>query len=190
MRLSVLSLASVALVPLVGLGADLRSTAWSPESQSTAKAAAVTALLDAQKLDAIAAREDPATGRFAAALYYPGVQLLVVSAVHPQPDLVEQRIAERKYRDVYLDLQGPATQKGRFFVLDLKADGLKRTRGDAAFDQTYINGTDRISYDGDWTGQKMSQSKYDERFKRDDERYVQMLTALERELAQPGGMAR
>jgi hypothetical protein len=190
MKPFVLSLAGVALVSLVALRADPKSAAWSEESQSAAKAATVTTLLNAQKLDAIAAREDPQTGRFAAALYYPGVQLLVVSAVHPQPDLIEQRIVARKYRDAYLDLQGPATEKGRFFVLDLKADGLKRTRGDAAFDQTYINGTDRISYDGDWTSQKMSRSKYDQRFKRDDERYVQMLTAFERELAHSGGTAR
>ena len=188
MNLLVLSLASGTLVSFLALRADLLPPGGSQASQSAAKVAAVTRLLDKHKLDAVAAHEDMSTGRFAAALYFPDAQLLVVSALHPQPDVAAQRLAERKYRDVYLDLQGAATQKGRFFVLDMQADGLKRTReSGAAFDQTYINGVDRISYDGDWTGQKMSQSNYDERFKRDDERYVKLLTALEQELMQQGG---
>jgi hypothetical protein len=191
MNLRVLNLVSVALVPLMMLVADLTAAAGGQESQSSLKAAAVTKLLDTQKLDAVAAREDEQTGRFAAALYYPGVQLLAVSAVHPQPDVAAQRLAERKYRELYLDLQGAATQKGRFFVLDLGADGLKRTReGGAVFDQTYIDGADRISFDGDWRDQKMSQAKYEERFQRDDKRYAQMLAALEQELTRHAGTAR
>jgi hypothetical protein len=191
MNLRVLSLVSVALVSLLLFVANLTAAVRGQESQSSSKAAAVTKLLDAQKIDAVAAIEDQQTERFAAALYYPGTQLLVVSAVHPQPDVAAQRLAERKYRDVYLDLQSSATRKGRFFVLDLEADGLKRTReGGAAFDQTYIDGTNLISYDGDWKNQQMSQAKYEERFQRDDKRYAQMLAALEHELTRQAGTAR
>jgi hypothetical protein len=183
MYLLVLSLASGALVSMLALRADLLPPVPSQTSLSAARVAAVTSLLDKLELDAVAAHEDTSSGRFAAALYFPDVQLLVVSALHPQPDLAAQQLAERRYRDVYLDLQGAATRIGRFFVVDMQADGLKRTheRG-TAFDQTYINGAERISYAGDWTGQKMSQSKYGERFRRDDERYVKLLTALEQEL--------
>lgn len=187
MNLRILSLVSVALVPLLMFVANLTAAVGGQESQSSAKAAAVTKLLDAQKLDAVAAIEDQQTGRFAAALYYPGTQLLVVSAVHPQPDVAAQRLAERKYRDVYLDLQGSATRKGRFFVVDLEADGLKRTReSGAAFDQTYIDGTNLISYDSDWKKQEMSQATYQERFQRDDKRYAGILAALEQELTRQG----
>ncbi len=191
MSLRVLTLVSVALVPLLVFVASLTAAVRSQESQSSLKATAVAKLLDTLKLDAVAAIEDQQTGRFAAALYYPGTQLLVVSAVHPQPDVAAQRLAERKYRDVYLDLQGSATRKGRLFVLDLKADGLKRTReGGAAFDQTYIDGANQISYDGDWKTQKMTPAQYDERFQRDDKRYAEILAALEHELTRQAGTAR
>jgi len=191
MSLPVLTLVSVALVPLLVFVASLTAAVRSQESQSSLKATVVAKLLDTLKLDAVAAIEDQQTGRFAAALYYPGTQLLVVSAVHPQPDVAAQRLAERKYRDVYLDLQGSATRKGRLFVLDLEADGLKRTReGGAAFDQTYIDGANQISYDGDWKTQKMTPAQYDERFQRDDKRYAEILAALEHELTRQAGTAR
>jgi hypothetical protein len=182
MNRRLLSRVSVAFVPLL-MFVTLRAATGRQQSESSLKAAAVTKLLDAQKLDAVAALEDEQTGRFAAALYYPGAQLLVVSAVHPQPTFAAQRLAERKYRDIYLDLQGAATRKGRFFVLDLGADGLKRTRdGGTGLDQTYTEGANLISYDGDWKSQKLSQAKYEERFQRDDKRYAQILAALEHEL--------
>ena len=112
----------------------------------------------------------------------PGAQLLVVSAAHPSPQFVQERIANRQYRDVYMDLQGPATQNGRLFVMDLAADGLHdRPRGEG-FDITYQSGANQVSFDGDWKDKKMNRAQYDERFKADDERYAQMLAALEREL--------
>ncbi len=70
------------------------------ESTSSARAAIVTKLLDQLKRDAIAAQDPDRPNRFVAALYYPGAQLLAVSAAYPAPELLQQRIAERKYRDV------------------------------------------------------------------------------------------
>ena len=154
------------------------------ESASATKAAALTKLLDQQKLDVVAAHDPNQPGRFVAALYYPGAQLLAVSAAYPAPELLQQKIADRKYRDVYMDLQVPATQQGRFFVMDLQANGLRKTRdGDAAFDITYENGGNQVSFDGDWSRQNMSKTLYDARFKADDERYAKMLSALEHEMA-------
>ncbi len=95
----------------------------------------------------------------------------------------QQRIANRQYRDVYMDLQGPATQKGRLFVMDLGADGLRYRPDGDVFDITYHSGADQVSFDGDWKDQKMTREQYDQRFKNDDERYARMLAALERELA-------
>lgn len=77
----------------------------------------------------------------------------------------------------------PATQDGRFFVMDLQADGLRQTRDDAAFDITYENGANQVSLDGDWKRQRLSRSEYERRFKKDDERYARILGALERQLA-------
>ncbi len=168
----------VASVVLVGGPAAVEQ-----ESVSSARAALVTTLLDQLKLDAIAAPDPDHPNRFVAALYYPGAQLLAVGAAYPAPELLQQRIAERKYRDVYMDLQVPATQNGRFFVMDLQADGLRQARDDVAFDITYENGANQVSFDGDWKRQQLSRSEYARRFKQDDERYARILAALERELA-------
>jgi hypothetical protein len=160
------------------------------ESASATKAAALTKLLDQQKLDVVAAHDPNQPGRFVAALYYPGAQLLAVSAAYPAPELLQQKIADRKYRDVYMDLQVPATQQGRFFVMDLQANGLRKTRdGDAAFDITYENGGNQVSFDGDWSRQNMSKTLYDARFKADDERYAKMLSALEHEMTRASAAA-
>ena len=56
-------------------------------------------LLDARKLDAIAAADGGAPGAYAAALYFPGTQLLVVSAKYAAPPLLDDKLA-KKGRDV------------------------------------------------------------------------------------------
>lgn len=171
------------LIAGVGVMMAAVGSAARQEPASATKAAAVTRLLDQYKLDAIAAQDPDEPDRFVAALYYPGAQLLAVSAAYPAPQVLHQKIADRKYRDVYLDLQVPATQQGRLFVMDLQANGLRQTRdGDAAFDITYEHGANQVSFDGDWKRQHMSRAQYDARFKTDDERYARILAALEREL--------
>ena len=171
-------------IVVVGLAMAVAAPATArQESASSARAAALTKLLDQHKLDAVAAHDPDQPDRFVAALYYPGAQLLAVSAAYPAPQVLQQRIADRRYRDVYMDLQVPATQDGRFFVMDLQADGLRNSRdGNAAFDITYESGGNQVSFDGDWKRQNMSRSQYDARFKADDERYARMLAALEREM--------
>lgn len=171
------------VVVALGMGVATPATGGQ-ESASSARAAALTKQLDQHKLDAIAAPDPDQPDRFVAALYYPDAQLLAVGAAYPAPQVLQQRIADRKYRDVYLDLQVPATRQGRFFVVDLQADGLRHTRNaDGAFDITYESGGNQVSFDGDWKRQNMTRSQYDARFKADDERYARLLAALERELA-------
>ena len=157
------------------------------DSASGPSAAAVTKLLNQQKLDAIAAQDSEQPDRFVAALYYPGAQLLAVSAAHPNPEVARERIANRQYRHVYMDLQGPATRDGRLFVIDLGANGLQDRRDGDALDITYHSGANQVSFDGDWNAQGMSREQYDQRFKADDERYAHMLAALQRELSRPDG---
>jgi hypothetical protein len=170
---------TIGVVVVVALAGTLGAV---PDSASGSKAEAIRQLLDQQKLDAIAAQDPEQPDRFVAALYYPGAQLLAVSATHPMPQVMQERIANRQYRDIYMDLQGPATRKGRLFVIDLGADGLHDRPEADGFDITYRSGAEQVSFDGDWKAQKMSREQYDERFKGDDERYAQMLAALVREL--------
>ena len=111
------------------------------DSQSASAAAALTALLDARKLDAIATRDPDQPGNFVAALYFSGSQLLVISSPYPQPALLDKRIAAGDYRDVYVDLNSALSHEGQFFVMDLLGDGLRRAcERDQPFDSTARNG--------------------------------------------------
>lgn len=148
------------------------------ESRSAAAAASLTALLDQNKLEAVAARSLDQPDRFVAALYFPGSQLLVVSSAYPVPAALEQRIATGDYREAYMDLQGAGSRKGRLFVTDLEADGLRATRSDQAFDVTYTDGVKQMSFDGEWKSKKLSERDYDSAYQAQDEQYARMLEAL------------
>ena len=149
------------------------------ESQSAGPVATLTALLDDHKLDAIAARDPDQPGYVVAALYFPGSQLLVVSAPYPVAAVLDKRLAEGKYMDVYLDVQAPASHAGHFFVVDLLADGLRRVCDrDQPFDSTSRNGEKSVSFDGNWAAQQLTDADYNARFREDDARYARILGAL------------
>ena len=169
--------AIIGVVTGVMAGAVPVAAAETPQSASAA--AALTKLLDDLKLEAVAVRDPQDATRFISALYMPGSQLLVVSARYPAPAVLEQRIAEGKFRDAYLDIQGAGTRDGRFFVMDLQADGLRRDPDrNQPFDIIYKNGVDRVTYDGDWKTQKLTEAAYAERFAADDRQYARLLVAL------------
>ena len=141
------------------------------DSQSASAAAALTALLDARKLDAIATRDPDQPGNFVAALYFSGSQLLVISSPYPQPALLDKRIAAGDYRDVYVDLNSALSHEGQFFVMDLLGDGLRRAcERDQPFDSTARNGASQVEFDGNWERQKLTEAAYDARFGQDDVR--------------------
>jgi hypothetical protein len=149
------------------------------ESTSTAAAAALTQLMEARKLEAIAARDPEQPGRYFAALYIPGSQLLVISSPYPVPALLDKRIAEGKYMDVYLDINGAPSHQGQFFVMDSQADGLRRVcEQDQPFDSTSRNGTAYLSFDGKWDAQQLTEEQYNARFVEDDARYAAILKVL------------
>ena len=148
-------------------------------SQSAAPAASLTASLELHKIDAIAARDPDEPGRYVAALRVPGPLLLVVTAPYPVPVALDKLIADGKYMDAYLNLQGQVTRAGHFFVVDSLADGLTRVcELDRPFDSTTIDGAAAISYDGKWDSQKLTEGEYNVRFTRDDARYARMLKVL------------
>ena len=68
-----------------GLMASLPAGAAGQESKSAPLAKQLAAALDAAKLDSVAARDPSREDTFFAALYYPGVQLLAVSAKYSAP---------------------------------------------------------------------------------------------------------
>jgi hypothetical protein len=149
------------------------------QSQSALAAGTLVRLLGAQGLQAVAAKDPDDPGRFIAALYIPGAELLVVSATYPVPSLLEQRLHKKEYRDVYLDLQATPTTKGRLFIEDMQSDGLKPTcPSGVRFDVAIENGTVETRFNGDFAAQKLTEGEYRSRFEAVEARYAKMLSAL------------
>ena len=137
------------------------------------------ALLE-HRLEAIAARDPEAADRFVAALFFPDSQLLVISASYSSPSVLEQKLAQKNYRDVYLDLGTSQFANTSVFVQDMKADGLCHDRNQTA-DIFYEGGASTI-FDGDWKRHGGSQQDYEQRLAAVDERYSKLLELLLTEL--------
>ena len=168
-RVVICSLVLVCLAPAV---------ASAQESKSSSLAKQLAAALDAGKLDSIAAKDPASPDVFAAALYFPGMQLLVISGKYAVPQLLTDRVGRKEYRDVYLDLNGASAADTKVFIEDPGADGLKAKREEnQAFDQCEIGGK-RTMFNGDWKMQKLSEDDYMKAYGAADARYSQILTAL------------
>src|SRR5678815_2453971 len=97
-----------------------------------------------------------APDQFAAILYFPGSQLLVVGAKYYVPERMDYSIGEKKYRDVYIDLNSAAVPKTKIFISDLGANGLQaKKRGNGPNDTVDVDGKTRV-FDGDWKKAKIS----------------------------------
>ena len=83
---------------------SISTSALGQESKSAALAKQLSTALDMAKLGAVAAKDPSKPGMFIAALYFPGTQLLVVSAQYAVPMLLDEKITKKDYREVYLDL--------------------------------------------------------------------------------------
>ena len=137
------------------------------------------AALDRIGLEAIAAVDSSEPDTFVAALKIQGGRLLVVQARHPSVDGLLQRLAARQYRDVYLDLQGTPTQKGKFFVQDAGANGILTTLpGSIEVDVLYEDGERQTLFDGNLVAQHVTAAEYEARLAAADVRYARLLTLL------------
>ena len=147
-------------------------------STSAALAVELAELMDGAGLSAAAA-EDPAEDeRFVAALFFPGRQILAVSATYSAPLLLQQKIADGDYRDVYIDLNSASDPESRFFVDDLGADGLQASPdGDGPHD-TCDRGGRSLTLDGDWSRQQMSEDEYRQAFSEADTDFANILKLL------------
>ena len=146
-------------------------------SKSVALAKELTALLDAKKLDSIAARSASAADQFVAALYFPG-QLLVVSARYSAPPVLNEKIARSEFKDVYIDLNAASIPESKVLITDLGADGLRPKReANQPFD-TQDTAAKGIRFDGNWREDKMSEADYMKAFSEADESYIRALEVL------------
>lgn len=170
-RLVLSVLAGVVIVSAAG-------PAFAQEPKSVALVKELAAAMDSAKLDAIAAKDPASKDTYFAALYFPGSQLLAVSARYEVPQLLDERIDKREFREIYTDLNSACMQGTKYLVMDIGADGLKPRKDDNRFD-TCDTGAKSYVFDGDWKAQKLaSEAEYDKAFADADGHYVRMLTAL------------
>ena len=170
-------LVAVAAAASLAVAASVTAGHAQQDPKSSAAAKELAQLLEAAKLDSIAGRDPAQADQFVAALYFPG-QLLVVQARYSAPVLLEQKIAKKEYRDVYIDLNSAATPDSRFFVEDLGIDGLRSRREDnQAFDSVENTGK-RTMFDNEWRRQQLSEQEYMKVFTAADERYTEILALV------------
>jgi hypothetical protein len=148
----------------------------SSDSRSEGIAKELAQALDAAKLDSIAAADPSTPGSFVAAIYIPGIQLLVVSAKYTAPALLVDKIKSGNYRDVYMDLHAAGAPGSRIFVQDVGPDGLGSKSGDNADSWEAVGQT--LSFDGDWKKAKMTSADYNKACTDADDRYAKMLSLL------------
>ncbi len=152
--------------------------ALAQDSESARAAKQLAAALDAAKVDAIAAKDPNRPGTYVAALYFSGAQLLVISAQYSAPALLDQKLAKKEYRDIYLDLYGAPIPGTKVFIEDFGPDGLKaKPENDSAPDSYEASGK-RTAFDGKWDAQKLSENEYQQAFTAAGGLYAKMLTAL------------
>lgn len=165
--------------------APLATTLLAQESKSAAGARELAQLLQARKLDSIAARHPGGPDQFVAALHFPG-QLLVVWARYSAPALIAEKIAKGEFREVYIDLNSASLPESKVLVTDLGADGLKAKRVEnEPFDQQDAGGKG-IRFDGNWREDKMSEQDYMKIFTEADAAYAQAIAALIAQLKKSG----
>ena len=154
------------------------------ESKSAPLAAELCKLLDAQKLDSIAARQ--VGDQYVGALYFSGAQLLVVKGKFPSASRMDDLLTKREFKEVYMDLSGATDQQTRAFVMDLGANGLRFKREDNQPFDTADVGSKSYKFDGEWGGKaKITEEEYRKTYAQIDEEYAQMLQALIAQLKKP-----
>jgi len=156
---------------------SLPSVSVAQVSKSAAVAKELVQVLGQKKLDAIAARMPTPDGHFAAALYFPNVQLLVISGHYSAPQLMDPRLAAKQYRDTYMELSGTVTPATKLFVQDMGEPGLSQRKQESMYD-TWNQAGKIVMFDGDPGKQKISDGDYAKNFAAADEEYARILGAL------------
>lgn len=151
----------------------------SSESKSAPLVKEVGWLLERNDLRAIATVDPTDPDRFLAASFYPKAQLLALSARHGNPALLRELINDRNYHQVYAQLRSAGVREGKLFIQDLGADGLWLIRKRSEpFDIIYESVDRRTIFDGNWKRQTLPREEYEHRFRRADDRYARILSAL------------
>ncbi|MBA3639403.1 MAG: hypothetical protein H0W53_08975 [Acidobacteria bacterium] len=136
----------------------------------------LTEVMAERRLSAIAARDPEAPDRYVAAMLFPGVQLLLISARSDAPAYIDAEMSAQKYGNVYAALHQGVTDS-KLFVQDMGGDGLHGT-ADRNPDIVYERGVQRHLLDGDHKAVKMSSDAYTKHVEALDRRYARLLTLV------------
>src|SRR5882672_5028997 len=130
MTLMIHRLRGVALTAVLALSPAI---AAAQDSKSANVVTELVKMMDTMKLDSFAVKGG-GPNEYVGALYFPGSQLLVVSAKFDGTYRGDQLIGEKNYRDIYIDLNSASVPTSKVFVSDLGANGLHARKDD---NQTY-----------------------------------------------------
>lgn len=138
----------------------------------------LTQLLDSRKLADVAVADTQNPGTYVAALYFPGTQLLVVSAKYTAPQMLTELLARKDFKGVYVELTSASVQSSKVFVMDAYANGLlPKPSGDQPADSVDRGGT-LSTFDGAWKKAKITEADYMKSFGEADAAYIHLLQLL------------
>lgn len=148
------------------------------EAKSSDVAKQLAQLLDQQKLQSFAAADKNNPGTYVAVMYFPGTQLLVVSAKYSAPALLDQKLAQKDYQGAYADLASASIVASRLLVMDTLADGLVAKPGNDQPPDSVDRAGKQITFDGDWKKAKESEADYMKTFTDVDDAYSHAMQIL------------
>jgi hypothetical protein len=150
--------------------------AYAQDSRSATSVTELVKMLDSMKLDSFAVK-GTSPNEYVGALYFPGTQLLVVSAKFDTPWRADSLLGMKDYRDLYIELNSASQPNTKVFVSDLSANGLHPKKDGNLYDTVDVGGK-TYNFDGDWKKAKITEDDYTKAFSTTDEQYSQMIQAL------------
>ena len=179
---------ALCLALALGVSLALGGTAAAADgpSKSAALAKELAQQLDQAKMDHIAARDPEDPTRFIGAMYFPGTELVTVAGKYSVPVLLNEKLLNHNYKDVYVDLSSASDRATRITVEDLRADGLPTSKLKDGPPDSFDQGGTSLVFDFDWKKAKLTQDEYMKKVTAADEQYAKLLTVLLAEVKKIG----
>ena len=115
MTLTIRRLSGIALAAILLLAPAIASA---QDSRSATSVLELVKMLETMKLDAFAVKGS-SPNEYVGALYFPGTQLLVVSAKFDTPWRADSLLTMKNYRDLYIELNSASQPNTKVFVLGI-----------------------------------------------------------------------
>lgn len=162
------------------------SAARAQDAKSVELVKQLTGLLDQKKLDAIAVADSQTPGSYIAALYFPGTQLLVVTAKYSAPQLLTELLARKEYKAVYAELSSASVPGSKVLVNDIYANGLMLRPSGSNPPDSIESAASQATFDGGWRKAKITEADYVKAFSDAEAAYTRVLQALITQLKTAG----